>query len=116
MVQWVVAMKRLRQPRQQPEQLQILTQSIETLSASLDCHAENVGIFAVVIPELKLRDVQRHVFGAHLVERTDHTTLEDRPETFDRVGMDGTDHVFTSGVINGAVRIFFVQLLVSGLR
>jgi hypothetical protein len=30
--------------------------------------------------------------------------------------MDGTDHVFTSGVINGAVRIFFVQLLVSGLR
>jgi hypothetical protein len=49
------------------------------------CRAENIGIKAVVIAELKLRDVQRHVFGAHFVERADYAVLEDRPEAFNRI-------------------------------
>jgi hypothetical protein len=50
--------------------------------ASLDCRSENVAVEAVIVPELKLRDVQRHVFGADFVERADDTAFEDAPEAF----------------------------------
>jgi hypothetical protein len=38
--------------------------------ASLTCYSrrEDVGIFSVVIPELKFRNIQRHVFGDDLVK------------------------------------------------
>jgi hypothetical protein len=58
------------------------------LSASLNRRAENVRIVPMVVAELKFCDVQRHVFGADLVERADDTALENRPEAFNRVGMD----------------------------
>jgi hypothetical protein len=57
-------------------------------SASLNRRSENVIIEAVVISELKFRDVQRHVFGAHLVERAHHAALEDRPKAL----MEGYCH------------------------
>jgi hypothetical protein len=41
-------------------------------SASLNCRSENVGIEPIVVAELKFRDVERHIFGAHLVERADN--------------------------------------------
>jgi len=38
------------------------------------------ALLPIVVAELELRDVERHVFLADLVERADHTALEDRPE------------------------------------
>ena len=49
---------------------------------SADRRAENIGIEAIIVAELKLGNVERHVFGRHLVQRADNATLEDRPETF----------------------------------
>jgi hypothetical protein len=44
-------------------------------SASLDRHAENVRVLPVIIAELEFGDIERHIFTAHFVERTDHTAL-----------------------------------------
>jgi hypothetical protein len=40
----------------------------------------NSRIGAVIVPELKLGNVPRHIFGADLLENADNTALEDRPE------------------------------------
>ncbi len=79
-------------------------------STSAYGRAENVIVAAIVISELKLRDVKWHVFGTHFVERPHHATLEDRPETLNRVGVnraiDALFHVFFTLVIDGVVRKF----------
>lgn len=58
--------------------------------ASACCYRgpEDIGIVPVVVTELKLRDVQRHVFAADPVECADHAALEDAPEAFNRIGVD----------------------------
>jgi hypothetical protein len=63
------------------------------ISASVDRRSENIGIAAVIISELKLREIKRHIFGAHLVEHADHAAFEDRSEAFDGVGVKRTDNV-----------------------
>lgn len=35
---------------------------------------ENVRVLPIVIPELKLRDIEREILTADLVERSDHET------------------------------------------
>jgi hypothetical protein len=45
--------------------------------ATRNSRSENIGSLAIVVPELKLRDIQRHVFAADLVEGADHAALED---------------------------------------
>ena len=75
--------KSLQQPRQQnrtPKRL-LLPPFVIAL-ASADRHSENVSVKSVVVSELKLRDVQRHIFGADFVEAADNPALEDRPKTF----------------------------------
>ena len=47
-----------------------------------DRRSEDVRILPIVVAELKLRDVQRHIFGADFVEAADNPALEDRPKTF----------------------------------
>jgi hypothetical protein len=76
---------------------------------TLNSRSENVRIFPIVVAELKLRNVQRHVFGAHFVERAHHAALEDRPEAFDCLSVNRTDDVLALGVVNGRVRIFLVR-------
>jgi hypothetical protein len=48
--------------------------------ATADRRPKHIWIEPIVMSELKLRDVQRNIFGAHLVESADDATLEDRPE------------------------------------
>ena len=72
-----------------------------SLSAFPDRHAEDVIVLAVVVPELELRDVQRQILGADLVERADDPALEDRPEAFNRVRVDRTDNILAGRVIDG---------------
>ena len=55
---------------------------------SADRLAEDVGVVAVVVAELELGDVERQIFGADFVECADNAALEDRPEAFNRVGVD----------------------------
>ena len=54
-------------------------------SASLDRCSENVVVEAIIISELKFRDVEVQIFFADVVESTDDPTFEDAPEAFDRV-------------------------------
>src|ERR1700733_7857662 len=69
-------------------------------AASYRC-LKHIGIEAVVVAELKLRDVQRHIFGRHFVECADHATLEDAPKAFNRVRMDRADNILLLVVLHG---------------
>ena len=52
-------------------------------SASPDRRSEDIRVLSIIIAELELRNIKRHIFPADFVERADHATLEDRPEAFD---------------------------------
>ena len=68
---------------------------------------ENIRVLAVVVAELKLRDVQRKIFRTNFVERADHAALEDRPEALNRVRVNGADDILLSFMMHGLTRIFF---------
>ena len=74
--------------------------------ASLNRRAENIRIEAIVVAELEFRNVQRHIFGADLVERADDAALEDRPEAFNRIRVDRADNVALRGMHHGLARVF----------
>jgi hypothetical protein len=80
-------------------------------SAACYCGSENIGVVAVVISELKLRDVQRHIFGADFVECADNAALQDRPKTLNRVGMHRAHDVLMRVVIDLFVRELFFQIV-----
>src|ERR1700730_9711080 len=82
-------------------------------SASFDCRSENVNVLPVVVSELELSNIQRHIFAAHFVECADYAALENRPEAFDGLRVDCADDVLASGMINNAMRIFAVKPLVA---
>ena len=69
--------------------------------ASAPCYglAEDVLVVPMVVAPLKLSHVERQIFRADIVERADDTTLEDRPEALNRVGVNGTKDVFLYGVV-----------------
>ena len=59
--------------------------------ASTNRRPERVGIEAVIVAELKLGNVKRHIFAAHLVEHADNTAFEDQSESLNRVGVNCTN-------------------------
>src|ERR1700747_392730 len=79
-------------------------------SASAYRCSEDVGIEAIILSKLKFSDVERHIFGRHFVERADNAAFEDRPKTFNRVGVNCADYVLMFVVIDGAVRIL-IQII-----
>jgi hypothetical protein len=84
-----------------------------TISASSNCRSENIRVPTVIVTELKLRDVQRHIFGGHFVECADHAAFENRPETFNRVCVNCADNIFMRAVANESVlRIFAAQCVI----
>jgi hypothetical protein len=96
--------------------LSSLAETVTSDHASAACYrrSKHVRVHAIVVPELKLRDVKRHIFGAHLVERADHAALEDRPETLNRVRVNRADNVLLGVVIHLGVRIFRQIIAVTG--
>jgi hypothetical protein len=62
-----------------------------------DSRSENVHVFPVVISELELRNIERHIFAAHFVERADYTALEDRPKAFDGLSVNCANDVLARG-------------------
>jgi len=85
------------------------------MSASIYSRSEDIRIESIVIAELKLRNVERQVFRTYFVEATHNSTLNQRPETFNRVGVDCTNDVLTSRVIDGAVIVFAPQPPIAGI-
>jgi hypothetical protein len=82
-------------------------------SASSNCRSEDIRILPVVVAELEFRDVERHVFGTHLGESVHDATLEDRPETFNRLGKNRADDVLSFGVIDNGERVFLSEFLIA---
>lgn len=91
----------------------IMPEQPRDFSTSPNGLAENVRIVPIIITELKLGDVERHVLGGDLVKRANNAAFEDRPETFNRVGVDRPDDVLTLGVVHNAVRIVFVETAIT---
>lgn len=56
----------------------------ELVLASRNRCAENIGVEAIIVAELELCNIQRHVFAADFVEAADDAALEDRPKSFNR--------------------------------
>jgi hypothetical protein len=61
--------------------------------ASADSCSQYILTEAIVIAKLKLRDIERHILFADLVERADDATLEDRPAAINRLSVDRADNV-----------------------
>src|SRR6266436_6893678 len=83
----------------------------EVVSASRNRRSEDVCVLAIIVAELELGNIQRKVLFADLVEGADAAALNQRPKTFNRVGMDRADNVVALGMIDNDVRIFLVEML-----
>jgi hypothetical protein len=81
--------------------------------ASFDRRPKDVAVLSIVVAELKLGNIERHVFGAHLVERAHHAALEDRPEAFDCLSVNSADYILTLGVIDSRVREILSKAVVT---
>jgi hypothetical protein len=82
--------------------------------AATNCRSKNIGVLAVIVSELKLSDIERHVLAADLVERPDDTALEYRPEALNRVRVDRADNIFMRGVIDDFVlRKNLIEVLIA---
>src|SRR5258708_39199022 len=77
----------------------------DRVSTSGNRRSENIGVLTVVVAELELGNIERKVLFADLVEATHDTTLDQRPEAFDCLGVNRADDVLAFGVVNGRVRI-----------
>jgi len=86
-----------------------------SLCASAPCYRfpEDIRVVPIVVSELELRNIQRHIFGADLVEAADNATLEDRPEAFNRVRVDRANNVLAVAVLHGEVREILPEVAVS---
>jgi hypothetical protein len=95
--------------------------ALDCSEAPASCHAsaasyrlsKDVGILAVVVAELKFREVKRQIFLADVVIRPDDSALEQSPEGIERLSMNLTAHVLALHVINGHVREHAVQVLIA---
>src|SRR5208282_4081992 len=76
---------------------------------------ENVFVISIVEAVLKLREIQRQIFLAHVMIRAKHATLEQRPERFDAVCMDLTAHVLAGTVRDHFVRHRPFQIAITGV-
>ena len=61
---------------------------LQSVSASSNRRSENVVIEAIVIFELAFRDIERQIFAADFVITANNRPFEDRPEAFNRVGVN----------------------------
>lgn len=83
------------------------------LLESFDRRSEDILVLPIVITELELGNIERHVFSAHFVERADHAALEDRPKSLDGLSMDGADDILASRMVNGRVWVVRVERIVA---
>jgi hypothetical protein len=87
--------------------LSSLAETVASVRVSAACYrrSENVDVLAVVVAELKFRDVQRQILLADLVIGTDNAALEDAPEALNRVRVNRADDVFALRVFDDLMRV-----------
>jgi hypothetical protein len=88
---------------------------LNLVSASLNCRSEDVRILTVVVSKLKFSDIQMQIFLADLVIGSDNAALEDRPEAFNRVGVNCANDVLANCMIDKLMREAAVQPLIAGI-
>src|SRR5712692_6645133 len=74
--------------------------------ASASCYdlSEHIRILPVVVAKLKLREVQREILLADMMESANYPTLEQSPERFDIVRMNHATYIFASPVTDRFMR------------
>jgi hypothetical protein len=76
--------------------------------------SKNICVLAVVVAELKFRDIQWKVLFADVVEGADNAAFEDAPKALNRVRVDRANDVIAARMVDSNVlRKFFVQVLVA---
>jgi hypothetical protein len=80
--------------------------------ASADRRAKNIGIAAIAVAELKLRDVQRQIFATYSVVASHDTALNQRLEALNRIGVNRADYVLSGPMVYGTVRIFAAKMVI----
>src|ERR1019366_8438363 len=77
---------------------------------------ENIGVVPIVESERELRKVERQIFLAHVVVRSDDSALEQRPERFDVVRVNDAVNVLALPVANRLMResLPAIQILAAG--
>lgn len=75
-------------------------------SASRNRRSENVIVEAVVIFELTFCDVERKIFGTDFVVAAYDAALEDAPETFNGIRVNGTDYILLGCVVHRLMIVF----------
>jgi hypothetical protein len=93
----------------------IATETTMTMLTPLNRRSENIYIKAVITPELKFGDIERHVFLADFVERPHNAALHDRPETLNRVRVDSTDNILVRGMADDTVREIAAKITIAGM-
>ena len=80
-------------------------------SASLDRRSKDIRVLAVVVPELKLGDIERQIFLADLVEASHDAALDERPEALDGLSMNRADDILPVRMVDYAVVVPFLREL-----
>ncbi len=85
------------------------------IDVSATCYrlSKNIRVQPVVVSELKLSNIERHVLGADLVECADNAAFQDRPEPFNRVGVNRANNVLVFAVLDVGVRKFLTEFPIS---
>ena len=74
------------------------------VSAPCYCFAENIGFLAIVESKLKLVQVQRQIFLAHLVIAAHDAAFKQRPKRLNRISMNNAAHVLARAMANDLMR------------
>jgi hypothetical protein len=70
------------------------------ISASCCGRAEDVRVVQIVIAKFEFRNIERQIFSADMVISPDDAPLDERPESLNRVRLNGADDVLAGRVIH----------------
>jgi len=80
------------------------TVASDRVSAACYRGSENIYVFAVVVAELKFRDVQRQILAADLVIVANDAALDERPKALNRVRVNRAHNVIFRALANDLMR------------
>src|SRR6185437_10082276 len=92
-----------------------LAETVASGHVSAACYrgSKNIHVLPIVIAEFKFSDVQRQILLADLMECADDAALDDRPEAFNRVGVDCTNDVFAFRMLDDLVRVQLLDVVIA---
>src|SRR5437899_1323854 len=86
-------------------------------SSSASCYdvTKDVGIFPVVMSELKLSKIERQVTLTDMMEAAHNPALQERPERINILRVNFAANIFTSAMPDGFMRILVVNQAIAGV-